>query len=850
MQSIKKEISLSRQLAKRLLPLSLGIWFLISIGFPSIYYGLEYRNLNRTARIYAGELSGELKGIIIDAPLLWEYRTTKYQKIIQDFLPQKGIAGITVLDEKGQPVSSYEHQETGWDLFPEDEAGSPADLRPGKGLFFLKPPGGSAPILFNNRQIGTVYVAVSQRQLLRVTFAIFFFFTSLGAVFAAVVYFFPVRVVKGMEERIRDLIGRIERSNTESNHLRILAETSEQRFRDLVEGLEAIVWEADPHDLKFSFVSRKAEKILGYPAEAWLEGRGFLEGHMHPEDRERSLALYKSITGEGGAMEMEYRFISRTGEPVWIRDTAHIAMGENGGGQLRGLMVDITRQKEMEQALAAQKERLSITLGNIGDGVITTDSAGRVILMNEVACQLTGWTQEESIGRHLKEIFIVLDEMAQNGNANGFNGLLAGLRSPRDEVLSSRSGSARLIEKTTTPICGPDGKYSGMVLVFRDVTEKRKTEEEMQKIEKLESIGILAGGIAHDFNNILTSIIGNISMARMYTGENTVLKRLDEAYKASQRAKDLTTQLLTFSKGGTPVKKITSLKEILRESAGFALRGSAVNYRFIVQEDLWPMEVDAGQINQVFNNILINAQQAMPNGGVIEIKARNLIVMKTGELPIAPGEYVKISIRDQGTGIPPEHLAKIFDPYFTTKQAGSGLGLATSYSIIKKHGGFIRAESKLGKGSAFHVYLPALKDVLPEEAEEQKELFRATGRVLVMDDEDYIRDLASEMLQEIGFEPDMARDGEEAVGLYRKGLEAGQPYDAVLLDLTVRGGMGGTDCMRKLLELDPNVRGIVSSGYSEDPVMSSYRDFGFSGVITKPYVIQDLSRILLSIIQK
>jgi len=384
-----------------------------------------------------------------------------------------------------------------------------------------------------------------------------------------------------------------------------------------------------------------------------------------------------------------------------------------------------------------------------------------------------------------------------------------------------------------------------VLVVIRDVTRRKRMEEELLKVQKLESIGILAGGIAHDFNNILTATLGNISLARMYEDPADKDRRLIEAERASMQARDLTQQLLTFSRGGAPVLQNTSITELIKDCASFVLRGSNVRCDLSIPDDLWPVRVDEGQISQVINNIVINADQAMPEGGIIKVCAENMAIGMEHALPLKNGEYIRISIADQGIGIKEEYLRKIFDPFFTTKQKGNGLGLATSYSIVKNHSGHITVESEMGIGTTFRIYLPACpEEVLTDREEVKVKLVMGEGKVLVMDDEKRIRDLAEEMLSSLGYSITTAVDGSEAVEIYQEAMESGTPFGAVIMDLTVPGGMGGKEAIRKLIEVDPEVRAIVSSGYSNDPIMSDFREYGFSGFIAKPYRVGELSAAL------
>jgi nitrogen-specific signal transduction histidine kinase/ActR/RegA family two-component response regulator len=388
---------------------------------------------------------------------------------------------------------------------------------------------------------------------------------------------------------------------------------------------------------------------------------------------------------------------------------------------------------------------------------------------------------------------------------------------------------------------------------LNDITEHKRAEEGLQRIEKLESVGRLAGGIAHDFNNILTAILGNISLAeRHIEPKGKAAERLLEAKKASVRAKGLTQQLLTFSRGGAPIKEVASIAELLEESALFALRGSDVKCEFSLPDDLWSIEIDRGQMSQVITNLVINADEAMPKGGLLAIRAKNTVIEREGVLPPLPeGDYVEITVEDYGVGIPKEHLGRIFDPYFTTKQKGTGLGLATTHSIIKNHGGCITVESEPGAGTTFHIYLPASKKPVTkkEEVEEAVQAaFPGRKRILVMDDEETIRDMLSNMLSTAGFEVELASDGKEAIERYEKAMELGQPFDAVIMDLTIPGGMGGKEAIKELIKIDPDVKAIVSSGYSTDPIMADAWKYGFSAVMTKPYSISEMENTLRRIL--
>ena len=415
----------------------------------------------------------------------------------------------------------------------------------------------------------------------------------------------------------------------------------------------------------------------------------------------------------------------------------------------------------------------------------------------------------------------------------------------------------RWVHNRTYPLKDTSGKVSRVIGLAQDITERKKWEEERVRGAKLESLGLLAGGLAHDFNNFLTAILGQLSLAKFEAHSNfPLLSRLSEAEQASLRAQDIARQLLTFSKGGDPVKNVVSLETILEENVRLVLAGSKVRPVFHNTQGLCAVNIDLGQICQVLHNLVINARQAMENGGECVIEAHNISkeegerLCHSHQLMSSHDQWILISVQDHGIGIPKENLGKVFDPYFTTKSTGSGLGLATSYSIIRNHGGVLWAESEVGVGSQFSFILPAL---LPEKntpSPNQKEIKFGHGNILIMDDEEQIRKVLGEMVQTCGYSFQAVSDGEQALKVFSQAQDCGKPFSAVILDLTIPGGLGGKEVVKDMLSLDPHLRAIVVSGYSNDPVLANFEDYGFKGRVAKPFNLVDLSIVLNSVIEE
>ncbi len=488
---------------------------------------------------------------------------------------------------------------------------------------------------------------------------------------------------------------------------------------------------------------------------------------------------------------------------------------------------------------------LAVLLDEMHEAALFADANGQVLFLNPKAVKLLGLTADQSVGQHVGEIFRLLHRTSAQPGKNPIDRVLTtGEPVPLNDEFALDFGGSRVCPVTYS--CQPVGR-TGAVLVFRNPDEMSLTPEELIRANRFDSLGQLAGGIAHDFNNLLTTILGGVSLAK--DGRDN--SGLENSERACLAAKGLSKQLLTFSKGGAAVRQVVKTADILADAVRLAASGSAVKIETKIAPDLSPVTVDRAQILQVFQNLIINALQSMATGqGHIWISAANTTLAENQIPPLDVGPYVAVEVRDNGSGIKPEHLEKIFSPFFTTKKTGTGLGLATVVSIVKRHGGQLTVESELGVGTAFTVFLPFAQQEAPVEARRAASLNVATrtGRVLFMDDDPQICHLTGTMLEGLGYKYDIAKHGAEAIQLYKRYLNIGRPYDTVIMDLTIIGGMGGEQTFKLLRELDPNVRAIIASGYDNDEMARQFLDLGFCGYLTKPYRVADLGRIIKTVV--
>ena len=501
-------------------------------------------------------------------------------------------------------------------------------------------------------------------------------------------------------------------------------------------------------------------------------------------------------------------------------------------------------------SLKQSRETYRDLVEHINEVIYSLDDQGVITYVSPAIESITGNPSAVYVGKNFLPFFHSDD---QQKLVEEYEMILSGQSHVNESRILTNSGEYRWVSLSSRPI-KESNRITGLRGVLADITEQKMLEQELLNARKLESVGILAGGIAHDFNNLLMVITGNISLAKTIAGSSEKVNEfLSEVESALDRAQKLTQQLLTFSKGGSPVKETANLIDLVRETASFSLRGSNVSCQFDFPDHLWLVDVDKGQFGQVIQNLIINADQAMPEGGIVNIKGENVHIADDDVKSAAglrSGDYVILTIQDQGIGISDEYLQKIFDPYFTTKQKGSGLGLATTYSIIKNHDSTIAVQSQIGVGTTFTISIPAsLNTTLATPKMEPEPISSGQGRILVMDDEKMIRTVVGRMLEKIGYEVDYAEDGNEAIEKYTNALQSGNFFKAVLMDLTIPGGMGGKEAVQILLEIDPQVKAVVSSGYSGDPIMANYEEYGFCGVISKPYRTGELRKTLQDVLQ-
>ena len=637
---------------------------------------------------------------------------------------------------------------------------------------------------------------------------------------------------------------------TETRKLRNLLNYQRAYFKSLFDNLNeaAVITDKDGN---FIEINKYFTDLFGYKKEE-IKGKNYID-LMTNEKKTDYLDYIRKKISENKTITFDTKRRSKDGKLIDVLVMVSPIIIES---RLEGaiiILIDIRERKRLTDQIRDERERLHTTLKSIGEAVFVTDVEGKIEMINRIAEIKFGFTDKEVKGKFFLEILEIPDEEEKQGLINSFQKAIK-----NREVITLKNGihiigkdnAEFVLSISISPIFTGNSEVRGVVLVFNDITYIQKMENALVRAKNLESLGVLAGGIAHDFNNYLTAILGNIEIAEMKGKWNDEMKQLlDKMKNATIDAKNLTTQLLTFAKGDNNLKKLTSVSDLIRDTVNFVLSGSNARGKLDIDENLWNAVIDKSQIKNVISNLLINAEQSMEEGGNITIKANNIIITGNEGLQLTPGKYIKIEVIDEGKGIPPEIIDNIFDPYFTTKRMGSGLGLATAHSIVRNHNGLITVESKMGKGSKFTVYLPAsIENISKEEISAGRKNIKTRARILVMDDEEMIRDVVGEMLNIMGYEAEFAKDGVEAIKKYNDAMEENRKFDIVLLDLTIPGGMGGRETMEKLLKLDPDVKGIIVSGYSTDVIISEYEKYGFKEAVLKPFRMDELSSVLKKIL--
>jgi len=629
---------------------------------------------------------------------------------------------------------------------------------------------------------------------------------------------------------------------------------SEERYRTFVEHLQGIAYKGGI-DFKPLFFHGKTEEITGYREEDFIAGSLRWDQIIHPEDKVRLAGSLRKIREVPNfADSRRYRIIRKNGEVRWLHEFIQNSCDETGTPRyVQGLLYDITEQKQAEEALRESEEKYRTVADYTYGWEYWVAPDGNTFLYVSPGCEeITGYTPEELMRNpglfmqtivHQDDRHIVLEHK----DGNFFNKKLCGM----EFRIVTKQGEEKWLEHHCRPVFSSEGEFLGRRGSNRDMTDRKQLERETQKLRNLESLGVLAGGIAHDFNNLLTAIFGNIELARLDLDPAcNAAQLLSESEKALERTRNLTSRLLTFSRGGEPLKKIISLAEVVRDVCTDILTGTDVQCDIDMPDGLWPVEVDREQLRHVLHNLLNNAKEAMPDGGRVLVRAENRKVGKA-TAHLQAGKYVKLSVTDHGGGIDPSIIERVFDPYFSTKEMGTrrgtGMGLAICHSVIKRHGGHIAVESTSRNGTTLVIFLPALDKRFPAEAEKAAAgglLPSVAGKILLMEDEQAVIQVVSRMLNHLGCSFDIVEKGEDAISMYTKALAAGSPYALVVLDLTIRSGMGGEETMERLYEIDPRITAVVASGYADDIVLANYEAYGFKGALAKPYSVKSLISLI------
>ena len=632
--------------------------------------------------------------------------------------------------------------------------------------------------------------------------------------------------------------------------LLFLAEYREKlKFKSLVEKSDSyciFFYQVKPVR-KFLYVSPSVNEVTGYKKKDFYDDPEIFTKLVHKEDF--PIHEFQKLYPELSKKPLIMRWVKHNGDVIWTKH--HYKNIYDKKGNLENIQIivfDITEQKRSDFALIESQRKYKELFNNANEFIFLADFNDKKTFGNVIEAN-----------NYSRKYF----DMDNISSVNFFN-LISNTK-----ILETRKIIEKVLEKKityfeTTFTKGSDDnmlveinasyfKLDGkdvILFIARDISERKKAEYNLQVNQKLEAIGRLAGGVAHDFNNYLTAILGNVSLLKYsYFEDEEIKNKMSTIEEVVHRAKNLTNQLLTFSIGGSPIKEVGDLAELIKANANFLLRGTHIECVFNFAENIRYVEFDEGQINQVINNLIINSMQVMREGGIINISLENYDILEKSFLE--PGKYVKFVFVDSGPGIPEEYLGKIFKPFFTTKEDGHGLGLSTSYSIIKKHGGAMKVSSESGKGAIFTIYLPATdKEYKSRKLDFANKIFTGKSKLLILEDNDNIIETLKDILSKLGYRFEFSKKGEDTIELYRKALIDGDPFDGVILDLTIQGGLGGKLTMKELRQINPKIKAIVSSGYSNDPIMSNYKSFGFSDIIIKPFNVEKISNVLYNLFER
>ena len=650
---------------------------------------------------------------------------------------------------------------------------------------------------------------------------------------------------------IRILLGTRDKAQRIAEKLTVDLRESETKFRLLAENIQDVFWLSTPTLDRIIYVSPAFEKIWGLSCESLYQKPQLFAEIIHLEDQKRVIAALQEHAKE--IWSVEYRIIRSDASMRWILDRGFPVYDDSGTLiAMCGVAMDITERKQAEAALCESEERFDLLAKQAGIFFWDVDIQGLYTYASPVAEKVLGYRPDEMIGR--MHFFDLHPESGREAFKAEALAIFRRKGAFTDFVNAAQTKDGRAVWLATTgqPILNVDGSLRGYRGSDIDITERKRVQEERMKLDKLQSVGTLAGGIAHDFNNILQGVYGNITFAKEdMPRDHSSYAFLDESEKSITRAVRLTKQLLTFSNGGNPVKEFINLGTIVGEIARFGLAGSNVSLVYHPADDLWPVEADWGQVEQVVSNLVINARQAMSQGGCLTITLENADLPAEAVPLLKQGRYVRVIIRDEGIGIEPKVIGQIFDPFFSTKQISSGLGLTIVWSIIAKHNGHIDVASELGKGTTFTFCLPASASALPMivfPSITECPLSHKSAKILVLDDEESVRGIITRMLTSCGYAIETTLDGQETITRYKQALASDAPFDLVILDLTVPGGLGGEEVVKELLVLDPNVRAIVSSGYANNTVMADPARYGFKDAVTKPYTVNILRKIVARVL--